>query len=175
MGWNLITHVASPTSDQINFTGLSLSAYQRVVVLFDGVTVGTDGAFVLLRLSTAGTLRTSGYRWRNDSYSSGGTSDAGNSTSDTSIRLVGGSTSNWGIGNASTKSWSGKVEISNLGSTLHKLVTIDGVAIGPTGNMTRQIGAGILEQTGAVDAIRLLLSTGTMPTGKGSLYGLTTS
>jgi hypothetical protein len=175
MGWTLIQHISAPTSNIIDFTGLSLSGYQRAVLLIDGLTVGTDGVSVLLRLSTAATLRTTGYRWRTDSDSSGGTGVTGNSASDTSIRLADATSSNFGVGNGANKSYAGKLEISNLGATLHKLVTIDGASIGPTGNMVRQVGAGILEQTGAIDGIRILLSTGTMTAGKASLYGLTTS
>ena len=177
MAWTLIDHVASPTSDQLNFTSLTLTSYRRVVLMLDDVRAGTDGAFLLLQLSTAATLRTAGYRWKNRSLSTSGSDDNTNSTSDSSIRLIGGSTSAWGIGNASTKSGMCRVELAGIDSGLavYKTVLFDGMAIGPSGNSVRQIGCGILEQTGTLDGIRVLMSTGTMAAGTATLYGLTIS
>lgn len=175
MGWQIIEHKSAPASDMFDFTGLDLTGYQRVVLLLDGLVVGTDGAFVLLQLSTASTLRTSGYRYVTREYSSGGTSDSTSSSSASSIRLHGGSTSNWGVGNAAGESFSGKCEISNAKVALYKHVQADGAAVGPTGALVRSVVAGLLEQTGDIDGIRALLSTGTLSSGKATLYGLTTS
>lgn len=176
MGYQLIEHKSAPASNMFDFTGLSLGGFQAVELRLSGLVVGTDGAFVLLRLSTGGTLRSSGYRWRQYNISTGGGSDNDNSASDTSIQLMGSTDGNYGVGNASPESGSMDIRIANVDATaLYKHVIYNGVAIGPTGSGLRYSGGGVLEFTGNVDGVRILVSTGTLTAGKATLYGLRTS
>lgn len=175
MAWTFIQRLSSPTSDKLEFTGLSLSGYQRVVLLLDGLVVGTDNAQILLQLYTATTLRTSGYRHYLAEASSGGTTDTSNSTSTSSVPLAGTGAANFGVGNGASKSFSGRVDICNSNLALYKLIEHNGNAIGPTGNMFRTRGGGILEQTGNIDGIKVFPSSGTLTAGSAALYGLATS
>lgn len=175
MAWTVIQHLSAPTSDQLSFSGLDLSAYNLVRLELSGVTVGTDGAFVRLRLSTASTVRTSGYRWAIRTHSSSGSSEAANSETGTEIPLLHGSTSAWGVGNAAGESGSSSIIVSNVSSSLYKMVTHNGASIGTSGSLLGRVGAGTLEQTGSVDGLLVYLSTGTMTAGKATLYGLPTS
>jgi hypothetical protein len=175
MGWTVIEHKSAPASDMFDFTSLSLGSYQRVVLVLDDLTLGTDGAFVRLQLSTATTLRTSGYRHRCSSRSSSGSDDNTASASTSSVLLIGGATSSWGIGNAAGETGGGRCEISGVGSGNYKLMLFDGAAVVPSGSLVRYVGAGLLEQTGVIDGVRIIVSTGTLTAGKATLYGLTTS
>lgn len=180
MAFSLIDHKSAPNgSGQFEFTSLVVTSYHRLILLLDGLQASTDGAFVYLRLSVGGTLYSAGYRYRTTGLSSSGTSnDASQNTaaSGTFLPLVFGSTSSWGIGNASTKSGMVKAEISNLGNDgMYKTVFADAVTIGSTGALLRQVTGGHLEQTAAIDGLTILASTGTLTAGKATLYGLTTS
>lgn len=175
MAWELIEHKSSPTSNQFDFTSLSLGSYQRVMLMVDGVDVGTDDAYLLMRLSTASTLRTSGYRYRiRGMASSGAAATDANDQAATYIPLNRPSTA-YGIGNDTGEAGSSIVHISNLGSGLYKHCQIDSVIQGPSGSVVRNFGVGGLDQSGAIDGVRVYLSTGTMAAGKASLYGLKTS
>lgn len=173
MGWVILGHVAAPTSDMITFSSLSLTGYQRVALVFDGITVGTDGAFLHLQLSTSGTFYTAGYRYRIMARSSSGSDNNDASESASFVRLIGGTISSWGIGNAAGKTGSGHVELSHLtGSGPYPHVVYDGHAVAPSGAAVRFLTGGHLEQTTAIDGVRLLMSTGTMTAGWATLYGL---
>lgn len=177
MAWTVIQHISSPTSNEITFSSLSLGAYQRVLLLVDGLEVGTDGAFVNMEISTGSGFNTSGYRYVNFARSSvPATNTASQNTpaSGAFVRLCGGTS--FGLGNASTKSVGLSVEIHNPSSTsLHKLVTVKGSYIGTGGSVIRIGASGLLEQTAAIDGLKIKLDSGTMDAGKATLYGLPTS
>jgi hypothetical protein len=175
MSWNLIQRLSAPTSDKFTFTGLSLSSYQRVMLLLDAMKVGTDDAAVLLQLSTGGTLRTSGYRYYITQGSSGGSNNSSNSTSASSIRIAGTGNAGWGVGNAASSNATSRIYISNSNVALYKTIDVSGTVIHPSGNASRIRGGGILEQTGNTDGITISLSTGTLTSGTAALYGLPTS
>lgn len=175
MAWTVIEHKSAPASDMFDFTSLDLSAYTKVKLEVAGLDVGTDGAFVNLQLSTASTLRTSGYRHGGTSYSSSGASDNHASQSASAVAIIAGGTSSWGIGNAAGEVGAFRAEISNLSNSLYKLVVADSACIGPSGAAVRRVSGGVLEQTGTVDGIRVLMSTGTLGAGTATLYGLPTS
>jgi hypothetical protein len=162
MSWELIEHKAAPASNMFDFTG-DYSAYDRLMLVLDDVTVSSDGANLLLQLSTAATLRTSGYRRVSQAYSSGGTDALTSSSADSSVRLTNGSTSNWGVGNAAGECFSGLAQISGIDAAVYKGIIADAVFIGPTGALVRVVNGGLLEQTGNINA------------GKATLYGLATS
>lgn len=173
MAWTLISSLSAPTSNQFVFSGLSLGSYQRVLLYLDGLTLGTDGAYVITQLSTASTLRTSGYRYALACYSSGGSSTTASSNSAASILTLGGPSSTWGVGNAANENGSARLEVSNLGGTLYKTVQVDGTLVAPSGAGVRVLGSGLLEQTGAIDGFSISTSTGTLTAGKAALWGLT--
>jgi hypothetical protein len=174
MGWQVIQHLSSPTSDLFSWSGLSLGSYQRVCVMFDDITVGTDGAFITLQLSTGSGFNTAGYRFAGSLRSSSTATDTEGSESAAHIK-IGGTSSTWGVGNAANETISGRCDIGNLGSSLYKVIETNASIVAPSGSMTRFIGAGLLEQTAAIDGVRLGVSTGTLTAGKATLYGLRTS
>jgi hypothetical protein len=175
----LIQRLTSPTSDQFNFTGLSgLSSYQRLVLMLDGVTLGTDGAFLNLQFSISSSIVTTGYRHGAFHDSSSGSSN--NSVNDTpasgsSIRIYGGTSSTWGVGNAAGENANVTLFIGNATAALYKIVETNGGGVAPSGSFVRIFGGGILENTGTIDGIRILTSSGTMTAGTAALYGIPTS
>lgn len=177
MAWQLIagSHKSAPTSDMFDWQGLTLTGFQKVLVLVDGVTVGTDGAFLEMQLYTASTLRNTGYRWAASLRSSGGSTDSTGASAQASARVLGGSSSTWGIGNAASECGSCRIEISNIDAAVYKQLEANGSMVAPSGASVRHTGSGLLEQTGTVDGIRLLMSSGTMTAGTATLYGLPTS
>lgn len=178
MAWTFIQHLSAPTSNQFTFSSLSLGGYQRVLLLVDGAIVGTDGAFLNLTISTGSGFNTSGYRYYHASRSSSGSSDSTAQDTPASgafIRVLGGASSTWGIGNAATESGSSWITVSNVGSGLYKTVDFNSSHVAPSGSGVRVFGGGLLEQTAAIDGLRISVSTGTMTGGKATLYGLPTS
>jgi hypothetical protein len=174
MSWTLIEHKAAPASNMFDFTG-DFSAFDKLMLVLDDVTVSADGANLLLQLSTAATLRTSGYRRVSQAYSSGGSDAITSSNSDSSVLLTNGSTSNWGVGNAAGECFSGIAAISGVDAAVYKGITADVVFVGPTAAVIRAVNGGLLEQTGDVDGVRVTVSSGNINAGKATLYGLATS
>lgn len=174
MAWEVIAHVASPTSNLITFSGLSVSSYQRLCLMADELVLGTDGDYPILQISTGSGFNTSGYRYGNSLRSSSGSTDTTATESGAHIRIAG-SSSTWGVGNATNETCSLRCDIGCLGSSLYKVVETNAAFVAPSGSNVRLYGGGILEQTAAIDGVRLGVASGTLTGGKATLYGLRTS
>ncbi|MDR7101535.1 hypothetical protein [Croceicoccus sp. BE223] len=175
MAWSIISHQSAPASNQFDFSSLTLSGYQRLVLMLDGLVVGTDGAFIQLRLKIAGSEISTSYRWHHRVHSSSSTIESTNTQTGTFVPLIYGSASDWGIGNAAGKSGSAMVQISNPTAALYKTMTVDSVVNAKTGSIVRAIGGGSLDNTGSMNGLRVYPSTGTLTAGKATLYGLNTA
>jgi len=153
--WALIDSVSAPTSGALALTGLDLSAYTTVRMILSGITVTSDDSEVKLTFYTGGSEVTSGYRFRLQGLSSSGSSDTTDSQSTSAIYLNS-TSANWGVGNAATKSFGGDYTAFGLASsTLHKLVSGQAVAIGPSDSLVTFQSAGALNNAGVVDGVRV--------------------
>jgi hypothetical protein len=170
----VISRLTSPTSDQLSFTGLTLTGYRLVTLHVWGVTVGTDDASVWLRVSQSGSFLSgaSDYTYVTVSRSTGGSNENEVSAAAAQIALSD-DTANWSVGNAAGESFVTRIEVVNRESGDPCYVTFNGAHTGPTGNSVMVNGQGIVKNSTAIDGLRILLSTGTMPTGKAVLIGHT--
>lgn len=176
MAWTIIEHKSAPTSNQFDFSSLTLSGYQRLCLMLDGLVVGTDNAYIQMRLKIAGSEISTNYRWTNQKFSSSGSTPANEaSQSGTFIPLMYGTTAAYGVGNSAGKSGSGMVWISNPTDALYKLMQVDCAHIVSSGSFIRTVGGGSLDNTGSMNGLRVYTSTGTLTAGKATLYGLNTA
>lgn len=171
MTWTFIAGMDAPVSDVFAFTGLSLAGYKQLQVVASGIVVTTDATDIVLTLYTGAAEVTSGYRWgeyhHSSAASSGNTADA----SDPSIVLTS-VTANWDVGNAAGECYGTVIWIDQPASTaLYKRVWYEGAHVGPTGVVVAQSGTGVMENTGALDGLKIAGSSA-FTAGKVRLLGL---
>lgn len=170
MGYTLISQITSPTSDVIEFSGLSLSGYDDVQVRLEGVTVGTDNVTVVAQFAIGGSLITSGYRFISTVTTTAGGQTDDNSTSAASMLLTRNATNM--VGNAAGESFAGIYQIGNPNEALHKYLRGHASYTANDGNLRLVRSLGLLANTGTLDGLKFFLSSGTMPTGKASIWGI---
>jgi hypothetical protein len=170
MGYTLISQITSPTSNAIEFSGLSLSGYDDVQVKLEGVTVGTDNVSIVAQFAIGGSLVTSGYRYHSAILTTGGVSVDADSTSAASMLLTRITTN--AVGNASGESFAGIYQIGNPNEALHKYLRGHASYTADDGNLRHVRSLGLLANTGTLDGLKFFLSSGTMPTGKASIWGI---
>lgn len=174
MSRDLISTAGVNGSGNIEFSGLSLSAHQALILEIDGVRPDANGRFGYLRLSTGATFHTTGYRHALvGNASSAGTLD-NDSNSGTFLPIMGaGADTNWGTSNDAGKSGRATIMISNALEALNKLVSWQAIVHGPSGSLLDLRGAGSLAQTGNLDGIRFYPHTGSgWAAGEAALYSL---
>lgn len=163
----LQTQTVSSAVAQVDFTS-NLGTYDTVKIIWSGVTAATDDVSLRLRVSTDGgsSYLTSTYKGSGEYIYSGGSNDTyGN---ETSTHILGGN-----YGNGSTESISGFVELNNLASTsLHKTIQSFSNGVHDTGNGLGAWFVSTVEQTSAVDGLRIYFTSGNITAGKFSLYGI---
>jgi len=165
----LQTQTVSSAVGQVDFTS-NLGTYDTVRIVWSGVSPATDDVGLRLRVSTDGgsSYLTSTYAGSGEYIYSGG-SNAGYSN-ETSTHILGGN-----YGNGSTESISGFVELNNLASTsLHKTIQSFSTGVHDSGNGLGAWFASTVQQTSAVDGLRIYFTSGNITAGKFSLYGVVT-
>ena len=169
-GPTVIAALSAPTSNEFNFSGLSLGSYAKVVLILEDVSVTTDDSSLTLTFLVAGTEVTTGYRYDNRTYSSSNSTDSQSSAAAAGILLTD-NTANWKIGNGSNKSYSGEVTVFGPGSTAkHKQCRFQSNVIFTSGNMGAIFGGGIMENVGAITGFRIVGSSN-ITAGKVTLVG----
>lgn len=169
----IIARLTSPTSDILTFSGLDLSPYRVVTLMVWGLAVGTDDARPYLQVSQGGSFISgaSDYSFVHTSRSTSGSTE--NETSNAAAQIVlADSTANWGVGNAAGEGFMSRIEIVNRESG-PCYVTFNGAHTGPTGNAVMTNGEGVVNNSTAIDGLRILMSAGTMTAGKAVLIGHT--
>jgi hypothetical protein len=170
MGYTLISQITSPTSNAITFSGLSLSGYDDIQVRLEGITVGTDNVSIVAQFAIGGSLVTSGYRFIASVRDTASAVSDDNSTSAASMLLTRNATSM--VGNASGESFAGIYQIGNPNEALHKYLRGHAAYTSADGNLRHVRSLGFLANTGTMDGLKFFLSSGTMPTGKASIWGI---
>lgn len=161
---DVVAMASSPTGGVFDFTGLSLSSYQRVTLYLDGVRSDTNNTVLQLQFYVGGVLQTTSYRWRFETLITGvGTPDSNQSASDSVIRLCS------GVDTATNANVEYTVEISNGTASLYKEATFSGANLNSSGDGVFYWGAGVLENAGTVDGIKISGSGGTLTSGKAML------
>lgn len=169
-GFEKIGADATVSGGVIDFPDTDFSAYTMLMIVIETITVTTDDSNIQFQFRLDNALVTSGYRYRADVNSSGGTSDASASTSTTGIFLTT-TTTNWKLGNASGKSLSGVVEIYAPAAAMWKQMTYRGNHPGPSGNVLNGRSAGHSETITPFTGFRILGSSN-LTGGVARVYGL---
>jgi hypothetical protein len=103
-------------------------------------------------------------------FSSTGTFVAGDSASASSMALTRITTN--AVGNATGVSFGGTYVIGNPNEALHKYLRGHGAYTANDGNLRGIRSLGFLPNTGTIDGLKFLLSSGTMTAGKASIWGI---
>jgi hypothetical protein len=152
-------------------TGIAPAAGETFFVVLSVVTVSVDDDELILQVSDDNgvTYESTTYFRAVRSRSSNGNSDDDNSGADSGVRLVS-DNANFGIGNAANESYSGSIELGELGATGYKHVTFAGGHTGPTGGFVTTVGSGSWQGgTGAINAIQLTCGAGNIA-GRMTVY-----
>lgn len=172
--WTQIASADSPTSGAFTFTGLSLGSYIALQVVCINLVVDTDGTSIALRFYVSATEQTTSYRWSSQGmgHISGVASgtDSGNAAA-TGI-LLHPSTAGWTVGNAAGEHFNALIDIDNPNSSLHKRAIVTSCYINVGSDESMSFGAGLLENTGAIDGIKVYPTANNISTGQVRILGL---
>lgn len=170
-GWVLLEEHTASTSAALNFTTGITSDFDEYAIEIIEIVTATDNASITVQVSTDGGANydaTSGhYAWQAWAMVSGGSGSNG-STSDTKITLIVSQTS--GTNNTN---FSGFYRLYNPGGASRKIIT--GVGTGWDSSGTRLISytaGGSYLQTTAVNAFRIIASSGNLTSGTVRLFGV---
>jgi hypothetical protein len=168
--WTEIARVDAPVSGVFDFPTPTLTGYRVLELILSGITVTTDGTVVFIQFYVGGTLITTPYRWDVImAYANSSNNDADPSASQIDL---GSNSGIWLVGNAAGESFSSVVTIDEPLSTTHyKKATYESVLVGTDGNINSQGGSGIMENTGAIDGLKVSGGSALL-TGKAILLGL---
>lgn len=168
--WEKISSANASSSSSIDFTGLS-SSYCAYKLIFTEVIPATDNTDLLLRTSADG----------GSTYDSGA-SDYGYvrylidftspSTNATGSNAVNGISLFQAAGNNTAEFVSGEATILNPSATTSTVVLMDVFARNQVASEILWKGQGYRNSEAAVDAIRIVMSSGNIASGKFTLYGL---
>lgn len=168
------TQTAS-NAGSVDFTGLSLSTYSKVVVIGSNIIPSTDNVNLLARVSTGGSFLTGGgdyvsHVWVWVADATGVTGNTGASS-----MILNGTTEN--LGSAVNETFNFEMTFFNPGSTgQHHRATWSFEQYSSTPNYTAGMGGGACANTtAALDGIRFLMASGNIASGVFSLYGLKNS
>lgn len=164
-------------STSIDFTSSIDGTYDRYEIQIDRLVPTSNAVNLMLRISTDGGstwLAGAGYSWVVDTnmvQSSGSSTSA--DTSDSALYINDFNELNRMLGNAAGKSSSWKITAHCPASTtLQKMFTWEGTQHSSTTYWGMTRGMGNHSGTAAVNGLRLLLSSGTIASGRFSLFGI---
>jgi hypothetical protein len=171
MAWVIIDSMDAPVSNMFDFAALTLTGYKVIRLELSEIDVTTDGTDLRLTFYVAGSEVVTGYRWTYRPASSGGTTDGDQDTSDPAI-LLNQNNANWDTGNAAPESFASAVTIDDPTNTAqYKRANIESYHIGPTGNVIGSMGAGLMENAGAITGLKISGSSNLIA-GKVRVLGL---
>ncbi len=164
-------------STSIDFTSNINSTYDRYEIQVDRLVPTSNAVNLLLRISTDGGstwLAGSGYSWVvNTHMVQYDPSFAQSDASDSAMCLNYFNETNRMLGNAAGKSSNWRITIhSPASTTLQKMFMWEGVQHSSTAYWGRIDGMGNHSGTAAINGLRLLLSSGTIASGRFSLFGI---
>lgn len=162
------TQTAS-SSATINFTGLT-SEFSQYIVIISDLAPATDAVDFLMRTSTNGgstyDAGATDYGYALSTLNDAGTAGSTFAASDTAIIL------GTGLGNAANEINTFNIYIFNPSAANNCHIRYEGTQVNTTSNLRTASGAGRRKATADVDAIRFLMSSGNITSGKFTLYGL---
>lgn len=174
-GLVLLRATTASSVASVDFTSDITSTYAHYLLVIDSLIPSTAGVDLLFRTSANGgsTFDTSGYTYRANRMSSSNISapDATSTTTGSAIFLA---QSNFSV-QTTAPGYSGQIMIFNpLGSKPCQVI-FEGSFIenfSATGALTLSAGHGMRNASSAVNAIRVLCSTGNIASGAFRLYGM---
>lgn len=171
----LATQEAS-ASTSIDFTSGIGGTYDRYEIQIDRLVPTTNGVNLLLRVSTDGGsswLAGTGYSWALETSMIQYVSEYPQANTASSAITLNFDEPNRRLGSATGKSSHWKITIySPASTTLQKMFSWEGVQHSSTAYWGRTEGVGNHSGTAAVNGIRLLMSSGTIASGRFSLFGI---
>lgn len=163
---DILFYAAAPASNVFDATGLSLGAYQRIILFLDGITVDTADTDVILQYYISGVLQTASYRYGTTYITSGGSTSSETSSSAAHILL------NGLVDTGSNIGLSAQVEID---TRLYKRATSRLTRMGDTGDMATSQTAGLLENSGTMTGLKVSGSGGLITGGQAQILAMKVS
>jgi hypothetical protein len=165
----LLASQTASSSSSIAFTSSINSTYPIYVIEWWNVKPSADGAQFQFQTSTnGGSSYGTSYKKAAKIITSGGTDSSSTSAADTVITVA-----SSGIGNAAEESCDGQLTFTNpTSSSLYKHIRFNSSYIKEDGVLYSEVGAALQVSTSDIDAVRFVMSTGTISSGEFRLYGI---
>lgn len=136
-----------------------------------GVTVDTDGAQINLEVNIGSSWISSGYAYYSWQASTSGSSNSARSTSGSTAVVI--PSSSWGVGTGSGKCAHAVIRVWEPTGSARKAGEWSGFYNAQTTNSVRLHGGFQLDNTSAIEAVRVSGSSGAITGGKMLVYGAT--
>jgi hypothetical protein len=168
-GWRLLSSQTASASTTIDFTQFS-SSYNVYRIEIYGVVPGTDNTDLWMRVSTnAGVSYDSGasdYQHARGVTSTAGTESYAGSAADTKMVIA------LGLGSSTGENLRAAVDISGIATSVYKTARWQGAYYTSTPTFVNLDGSGMRVTTSAINAVRFLMSSGTISSGTFKLFAL---
>ncbi|MEK9748660.1 MAG: hypothetical protein VW333_08085 [Pseudomonadales bacterium] len=166
----LETQTASASSS-LDFTTFDNATYSSYMLVMENLGPATDNVDFYLRTSAdGGSTFDSGASDYQLAFNSNDTGSTNNPTGTSGVSFI--NLTYTGVGNAAGEDVCGHIMIYRPGASEDTRVTFETVVAQLNGNIETQRGGGYRNSTAAVDAVRILASSGNITDGRAKLYGL---
>jgi hypothetical protein len=170
VSWTLVSGADAPASNVFDFPSLTLTGLNVLEVLVSGLVVATDDSVVRLTFYVGGSEIVTGYRWGKFSLSSSASALNEGDVSDPSIAMCS-DNATWGVGNATSEHFNASIVIDQpLSTAFYKRAEIQAALVAPSGNIVITSGVGIMENTGAIQGLKVA-ATSNITAGKVRILG----
>jgi hypothetical protein len=170
MAWDLIDSLDAPSGGTFIFDPLDFTGYSIAQIVLTGITVTTDGTDLVLTFYVGGAEIVTGYRWANTGSLAGGSDIDDGDTSDPSIRLNSNDAGR-DVGNAAGEGYDCIITVDEPLNTSHyKKARLEAAMTTPTGALLPSLGTGIMENTGAINGLKIAGSS-SLTAGKVRILG----
>lgn len=175
----LLEQQTASDSASLDFTSCISADYDEYLIEIIDLLPATAGASPRLQVSTDGgsTYEATGYYWSQNNSQIGAASGGANGGSNVAAIQLWGATGGVGQGNAAADTFSGSFRLYNpLGTTQYKYLRGEGLGHFSGNNGWYQFSmGGFWFTTTAVDAFRILYSSGNIASGTIRVYGVAKS
>ena len=170
-----ISTATASTSASIDFTDLT-STYFMYIIRFNDLAPATDATTLFLRTSTDNGVSfdsgASDYAWSMNIVKQTGSEDGSRDQSDTGITIMGDAASSDEMGNGTNETGSGTIYIYNPSAVKYTFINSEGFYFNEEAENICAYAGGYRKSAADVDAVQLIMDSGSITSGSFVLYGV---
>ena len=169
--WNFLSKQTASDDDLLEWNSDITSTYDVYKLFCSNALCDTDQVQVYIQLRQSDSYLTSSYRWGTGRVRDDGAVYAHGSTSSSFIRITDDFT-----GTGTGETWNFEITFWDLlGTANYSQIHWNGTTINQDARLHSEMGAGAIDDVGAMDGFKIYPSSGNIASGEFSLFGLSQS